>query len=324
MEAIVSPESPAQGDLCKTTSFRRKPESRGVGQTGIRLPMCRPKALAGSFAKVSQGRTARGLHLHAVFGVNSLGVSRRGTRIARQLGHIVFGAGDVLLLQGKTELVLSAMPRLGLLPLAERELRIGQRRKFWVPVAVVAGAVLLASFNIVPVQISFASAAVVLLVSRFLPLQQAYQAIDWPVIILLGAMIPVGEALETTGGAARIASLVVEFGGALPAWATLGIVLVITMLLSAVINNASAVILMAPIGIGVAETLGAASDPFLMAVAIGGSSAFLTPIGHQSNTIVMGPGGYHFVDYMRMGLPLVVLIVAVSVPLIMWVWPLGI
>ena len=136
-------------------------------------------------------------------------------------------------------------------------------------------------------------------------------------IILLGAMIPVGEALETTGGAARIAMVIADLGGALPAWATLGIVLVTTMLLSAVI-------LMAPIGIGVAATLGAASDPFLMAVAIGASSAFLTPIGHQSNTIVMGPAGYQFGDYFRLGLPLVVVIVAVSIPLIMWVWPMGI
>ena len=270
------------------------------------------------------GRTARGLHLHATYGVNLLGVSRSGTRLARSLGHIAFRAGDVLLLQGKTELVQSALPRLGLLPLAERELRIGQRRRLFVPLVVFTGAVLLAAFNIVPVQISFVAAAVVLLVTRFLTLQESYQAIDWPVIILLGAMIPVGEALETTGGADRIAMAIAELGGSLPAWVTLGVVLVTTMLLSAVINNAAAVILMAPIGIGVAGTLGANSDPFLMAVAIGASSAFLTPIGHQSNTIVMGPAGYQFGDYLRLGLPLVVVIVAVAIPLILWAWPLGI
>jgi di/tricarboxylate transporter len=135
-------------------------------------------------------------------------------------------------------------------------------------------------------------------------------------------MIPVGEALETTGGAARIAATFAELGGSLPPWAMLGIVLVTTMLLSAVINNAAAVILMAPIGINVAENIGASIDPFLMAVAIGGSSAFLSPIGHQSNTIVMGPGGYQFVDYLRMGLPLAVVIVAVCIPAIMWVWPM--
>ena len=270
------------------------------------------------------GRTARGLHLHAAYGVNLLGVSRSGTRLARRLGRIVFRAGDVLLLQGRTELVQAALPRLGLLPLAERELRIGQRRRLFFPLAVFIAAVLLAAFNIVPIQISFVGAAAILLLTRFLTLQAAYQAVDWPVIILLGAMIPVGEALDTTGGAARIAMVITEIGGSLPAWVTLGIVLVTTMLLSAVINNAAAVILMAPIGIGVAATLGANSDPFLMAVAIGASSAFLTPIGHQSNTIVMGPAGYQFGDYLRLGLPLVMVIVAVAIPLIMWVWPLGI
>ena len=185
-------------------------------------------------------------------------------------------------------------------------------------------AVLLTSFGVLSVQISFVVAVAVLLITRFLSLESAYQAIDWPVIILLGAMIPVGEALETTGGAARIAMLITELGDALPPWAVLGVMLVATMLLSSVINNAAAVILMAPIGIGVAHTLGASSDPFLMAVAIGGSSAFLTPIGHQSNAIVMGPGGYHFGDYWRMGLPLSIVIVAVAVPLILWAWPLGI
>ena len=272
----------------------------------------------------AQGMSARRLHLHAAFGVNLLGVSRQGARLLRRLGRISFRAGDVLLLQGKTELVQAAMPRLGLLPLAERELRVGQHRQLFYPLAVFVAAVLLASFDVIPVQISFMAAAAVLLVSRFLTLQAAYQAIDWPVIIMLGAMIPVGEALETTGGAARIATTIADMGGTLPPWAMLGVVLVTTMLLSAIINNAAAVILMAPIGVGVAETLGAASDPFLMAVAIGASSAFLSPIGHQSNTIVMGPGGYRFSDFFRMGFPLAALVVLVSIPTIMTVWPLGI
>ena len=183
---------------------------------------------------------------------------------------------------------------------------------------------LLTSFGLLSVQVSFVAAVVVLLVTRVVSLQEAYEAIDWPVIVLLGAMIPVGEALETTGGAARIAATFADLRGALPPWAMLGIVLVTTMLLSAVINNAAAVILMAPIGINVAENIGVSLDPFLMAVAIGGSSAFLSPIGHQSNTIVMGPGGYRFVDYLRMGLPLEIVIVVVCVPAIMWAWPMGV
>ena len=272
---------------------------------------------------MAAGKTARGLHLHAAFGVNLLGLSRRGTRLVRRLGHMTFLAGDVLLLQGKTEAVQSALPRLGLLPLAERELRIGQPRRLVFPVLVFAAAVLLTSFEVLPVQISFTAAVAVLLMSRFLSLQDAYQAIDWPVIILLGAMIPVGAALETTGGAARIAAMITDLGGSLPPWAMIGIILVTTLLLSAVINNAAAVIVMAPIGVSVADTLGASPDPFLMATAIGASSAFLTPIGHQANTIVMGPGGYQFGDYWRLGLPLVIVIVAAAIPLIMWAWPLG-
>ncbi len=269
-------------------------------------------------------RNARNLHLHSEFGVNLLGVSSRGTRFIRRLSHVNFRVGDVLLIQGKEELVQTALPRLGLLPLAERELRIGPRRNLFFPLAVFVGALLLTSFGILSVQVSFVAAVVVLLMTRFISLESAYQAIDWPVIILLGAMIPVGEALETTGGAARIASALADLGGFMPPWAMLGVILVTTTLLSAVINNAAAVILMAPIAMSVAQTLGASVDPFLMAVAVGGSSAFLTPIGHQSNTIVMGPGGYHFADYFKMGFPLEIVIVAVSVPAIIWVWPMGI
>ena len=273
---------------------------------------------------LAQDRSARELRLHSEFGLNLLGVSRRGQRFVRRLRHINFRLGDVLLLQGQEEAVQTALPRLGLLPLAERELRIGQRRRLLFPLAVFATALLLTSFGLLSVQVSFVAAVVVLLVTRVVSLEEAYEAIDWPVIVLLGAMIPVGEALETTGGAARIAATFSDLGGALPPWAMLGIVLVTTMLLSAVINNAAAVILMAPIGINVAENIGASLDPFLMAVAIGGSSAFLSPIGHQSNTIVMGPGGYRFADYLRMGLPLEVVIVVVCIPAIMWVWPLGV
>ena len=228
----------------------------------------------------------------------------------------------MLLIHGKTELVQEALPRLGLLPLAERELRIGQPRRLAVPLVVFVGALLLAAFDVLSVHIAFAAAVAILLMTRFLTLQAAYQAVDWPVIILLGAMIPVGEALESTGGAARIATVIADLDGSVPPWVMLGVVLVVTMFLSDLVNNAAAVILMAPIAIGVAVTLGVSTDPFLMAVAIGGSSAFLSPIGHQSNTIVMGPGGYRFGDYWRVGLPLEIVIVAVAIPLLLWAWPL--
>ena len=274
---------------------------------------------------LADGNTARSMHMHARFGLNLLGVSRRGTRRVSRLSQVVLQVGDVLLLQGKTESVRNALPSLGVLPLAQRDLQVGQTpRRLIVPVSVFVGALLLTVFGVLPIHISLPGAVVVLLVSRFLSLQAAYQAVNWPIIVLLGAMIPVGEALETTGGALRIAALVTELGDALPAWSMVMLILVITMLLSDWINNATAVILMAPVGLGVAAAIGAAADPFLMAVAIGGSSAFLSPIGHQSNTIVMGPGGYGFGDYWRMGLPLDIIIVSVATPLIVLVWPLGV
>ena len=272
----------------------------------------------------TDGSNAAGLHLHSEYGVNLLAVSRSGARITSRLSRVVLQAGDVLLLQGRTELVLAALPRLNLLPLADRDLRIGQPRRLVIPIAVFVGALLLTIFGLLPIHVSLVAAVTLLLLSRFITLQSAYQSINWPIIVLLGAMIPVGGALESTGGAARIAALVTDLGHTLPPWTILAVVLVTTMLLSDVVNNSTAVILMAPVSMRVAETLGVSVDPFLMAVAIGGSSAFLTPIGHQSNTIVMGPGGYKFGDYWRMGLPLDVIIVSVSVPLIMWVWPLGI
>ena len=273
---------------------------------------------------LADGNTVQNLHMHASFGVNLLGVSRRGTSLMTRLSQVVLQVGDVLLIQGRTEVVQAALPQLGLLPLAQRELGVGQRRRLLVPVTTFAAALLLTIFGVVPIHVSLPGAVVVLLVSRYLSLQAAYQAVNWPIIILLGAMIPVGEALETTGGALRIASAVTDLGESLPPWTLVMLVLVITMLLSDWINNATAVILMAPVGLGVAASIGASVDPFLMAVAIGGSSAFLSPIGHQSNTIVMGPGGYHFGDYWRMGLPLDIIIVAVATPLIVQFWPLGV
>ena len=232
-------------------------QTLGSGDASIVEAIVTPGSLA-------QDRSARDLRLHLEFGLNLLGVSRRGQRFIRRLSHINFRLGDVLLLQGPEEVVQTALPRLGLLPLAEREIRLGQRRRLLFPLAVFATALLLTSFDILSVQVSFVAAVLVLLVTRIVTLQEAYEAIDWPVIVLLGAMIPVGEALEMTGGAARIAATFADLGGSLPPWAMLGIVLVTTMLLSAVINNAAAVILMAPIGINVAENIGASIDPFLM------------------------------------------------------------
>lgn len=185
-----------------------------------------------------------------------------------------------------------------------------------------AAGIALTVAGVLPVQVALTAAALVMVVTGLLPLRDVYEAVDWPVIVLLGAMLPVGEALETTGAAGSMAGLLLEAGARLPAEASVAAVLLAATLLSNVINNAAAAVVMAPIGLAVARGLSVSPDPFLMAVAVGASCAFLTPIGHQSNTLVMGPGGYRFGDYLYLGVPVTLVVLAAAVPLILVVWPL--
>jgi di/tricarboxylate transporter len=268
------------------------------------------------------GSSAAALRMRSRYGINLLAVARKEQKIHRRLDHVIFRTGDVLLLQGREHLIFDTIGSIGCLPLARRGLRLHYKTKIPLALGIFAISIIIVVTGLLPVQIAFALAALAMVLSRILPMKDFYTSIDWPVVVLLGAMIPVGAALESTGGAERIASSVLVFGKNLPPWAILATILIITMFLSDIINNAATVVIMAPIAISVANSLGFSVDPFLMAVAIGGSSAFLTPIGHQSNTLVMGPGGYKFTDYWRMGLPLEVIIVAVGVPLIMRFWPL--
>ena len=270
------------------------------------------------------GGSAFSLNLRSSFGVNLLAISRQGARLRSRLDRITFQMGDVLLLQGPQSNLKEIMSNLGTLPLAGRGLRLGQPRRIALSVGIFGVALGVAAVGLIPVQVAFVAALLIMLAAKLLSLREAYESVDWPIIILLGAMIPVGEALETTGGAQLIANGILQLSSQMPPVATLAVVLIGTMFLSDVVNNAAAVVLMAPIGISVATGLNASVDPFLMAVAIGASCAFLTPIGHQSNTLVMGPGGYKFGDYWRMGLPLEVIVVVVSIPLILMVWPLGV
>ena len=210
---------------------------------------------------------------------------------------------------------------MGCLPLAERGLRLAHTRRIVLSVAIFGSAILAVAAGLLPVQIAVVLAAVAMVMGGILNLREVYTSIDWPVIILLGAMIPVGRALETTGGAGLIAESILAVSGNYTPVVSLAMLLVITMFLSDIVNNAAAAVLMAPIGLGVAQFMNLSPDPFLMAVAIGASCAFLTPIGHQSNTLVMGPGGYQFGDYWRMGLPMEMVIAVVSIPLIVLVWP---
>lgn len=267
-------------------------------------------------------QTAASLRMRSRYGINLLAVARREHKIHRRLDRVIFRTGDVLLLQGREHLIFETITSMGCLPLLRRGLRLGYKTKVPLALGIFLAAIVLVVVGLLPVQVAFTMAAIVMILTRVLPLKEFYASIDWPVIVLLGAMIPVGIALETSGGAGLIAEAVSAVGNALPPWALLTIVLVVTMFLSDIINNAATVVLMAPIAISIAKGLGFSVDPFLMAVAVGGSCAFLTPIGHQSNTLVMAPGGYKFTDYWRMGLPLEVIIVAIGVPMIIWIWPL--
>ena len=267
-------------------------------------------------------RTAASLNLRWFYGVNLLAVARRGLRLKERLKNIRFQPGDIILLQGKTDALQEAVKALRCLPLAERGLKIDEPRRILFSLAIFGIALIAAAFGFLPIQVAFVSAAVAMIVTNLITLREAYESISWPIIILLGAMIPVGQALESTGGAQTVANLLLTWSGQMPPVITLIIVLVGTMFLSDLINNAAAAVLMAPIAVSIAEGLYTSVDPFLMAVAIGASCAFLTPIGHQSNTLVMGPGGYKFKDYWRLGLPLEIIITAVSIPLILHFWPL--
>lgn len=268
-------------------------------------------------------RSARSANLRWRFGVNLLAVARQGARLKSGLSTTRFRAGDILLLQGPKDQLPDALGDLGCLPLAQRDLRLGQPRRLLTAIAIFAVAIALTAFGLLRVEVAFCSAAVLLTLLGAVSLKELYESIDWSVIVLLGAMIPVGTALETTGAAALVADQLLRLSTVLAPWAMVGVLLVLSMFLSDIINNAATVVLLAPIGIRVAKALECATDPFLMAIAIGASCAFLTPIGHQSNTLVLNPGGYRFSDYWRVGLPLEVVIVATAVPLLLWAWPLS-
>lgn len=267
-------------------------------------------------------RSVRQLRLNHQFGLHLVAVARDGGRLKQRLRDIRFKTGDVLLLQGSENEISESLASLGCLPLAKRELHLGQPRKLALSIAIFALAIVAMLFDLLPAAVAMSTAALISLLIGVLPLREGYQAIDGPVIVLLAAMIPVGEALETSGGADMVASALLRFGSDWPVVITMIGLFLLTMLLSNVVNNAAAALLMAPIAVSLANGFNVSLDPFLMVVAISASCAFLTPIGHQSNTLVMGPGGYRFSDYWKLGLPLSIVVLAVSIPLIMLVWPL--
>jgi di/tricarboxylate transporter len=266
------------------------------------------------------GSSVGQLKLFDRYAVNLLAVSRRGRRIAHRLRGVRLRAGDVIVLRGNLAAMPETLGDLHCLPLAERDLRIGRKASLF-PIVVLAAAIALVAVNIVPVAIAFFGAAVILVLARSLSLREAYDAIEWPILIMLGALIPVSDALRTTGGTDLIAAGLSQAAVWLPASGALALMLAAAMAVTPFLNNAATVLVMAPIAAGFAERLGYNADPFLMAVAIGAACDFLTPIGHQCNTLVMGPGGYRFGDYWRLGLPLSLIVLATGVPLIAFFWP---
>ncbi len=269
-----------------------------------------------------EGRSALTLGLLYRHAVTLLGVSRQGQRFTERVRRLRIEAGDVLLLLGPSERMGEITGWLGTLPLAERGLQVIQREKAGLAVGIFATAVLLASFGVLYLPIALAAAVVLMVLFNIVPLRQIYLSIEWPVIVLLGSMIPIGSALEASGGTALIAGSIVTLAEGYAPWVVLTLLVVVTMTLSDVMNNTATAVIAAPIAVDIANRLGVSADPFLMGVAVAASCAFLTPIGHKNNTLIMGPGGYRFGDYWRMGLPLEILIIAVAVPMILLVWPL--
>ncbi|MEH6476746.1 MAG: SLC13 family permease [Sneathiella sp.] len=268
-----------------------------------------------------EGRSALSLKLLLRHGVTLLGVSRSGVRFRERVRRLDIEAGDILLLLGPTERVESVANWLGVLPLAERGLSVTQYKRAGLATGIFAVAIAVASFGGLYLAVALAIVVAAYVFLEIVPLHEVYQQVEWPVIVLLGSMIPLGAALEKSGGTSLIANGIVDLTAGLPTMAVLAVLMVVIMTLSDVLNNTATAVVGAPIAVDIATRMNANPDPFLMAVAVAASCAFLTPIGHKNNTLIMGPGGYKFGDYWRMGLPLEILIVAVSVPAISFFWP---
>lgn len=268
------------------------------------------------------GRTPADVRFNRRYQVNLLAVSRSGTPHQSRLRHFELDAGDVLLLHGEQEQIDAAIGRLQCYPLAERSFDLKDSAKAKPALITFLLAIAATALGLIPIQLALGIATVVMAVTKVVPIREFYDGVDWPVVVLLGAMIPLGAALQDTGTTDLLVSGIISVVGDLSPVLILIVLLVITMTVSDVLNNAATAILMAPIAYNIATTLGYNPDAFLMAVAVGASCAFLTPIGHQNNALVMGPGGYKFGDYWRMGLPLEVIIVAVAIPMLLLAWPL--
>lgn len=269
-----------------------------------------------------RGRTAQAVGLNWRQSAILLGISRQGKAIRSRMRTTTIRTGDILLLITPADRAPDITDWLGCLPLADRGLGVTQNEKTWAAIGIFAAAVIAASFGLIYLPIALGVVVALYALTKIVPLAEIYTHVEWPVVVLLGSMIPLGSALEASGGTELIAGSLIGLTEGLPPWAILTVLMIVTMTLSDVLNNTATTIVAAPVGITMAQSLGVSADPFLMAVAVAASCAFLTPIGHKNNTLILGPGGYGFGDYWRMGLPLEILIVAVSIPAILVFWPL--
>ncbi len=327
-EERVAPDDDEEGEdtddapekVAKTAVTADDPtETRDTDDPGEEVVLRELAVLPGS---TIVGRSASDLLLRTRYGINLLAVSREGSPPRARLRSLRLRSGDLLLMQGPVEAVAEFISDTGCVPLGERELRIPDKRKAIISGAIMLGSIGIVTLGLLPAPVGFALGVLASMVLRTVPLRKIYTSIDWPVIVLLAALIPVAGAMLTTGAADLLARFLVETIAQGNPIAALAVVLITTMFLSDVMNNAATAAILCPIALGIAATLGVNPDSFLMATAIGASCAFLTPIGHQNNTLILGPGGFRFSDYWRLGLPVEILVVAVSLPLLLVVWPL--
>lgn len=268
------------------------------------------------------GRSASSTRLRSRYSINLLAISRQSHRSIKRLRSTLIQGGDVLLMQGSAEDIGEFASDYDCVPLAARAINIPDPRQANLALGIMILAIIAAAFGLLPTAIAFACGVLAYMLLRLVPLRAVYESIDWPVIVLLGALIPVAGAMSTTGAADLLARVLMENLAQGNAIITLTLLLVVTMTLSDFMNNAATAAVMCPIALSAASQLGVSPDALLMAVAIGASCSFLTPIGHQNNTLILSPGGFRFGDYWRLGLPLEILVVLVSIPLLLWVWPL--
>ncbi|MEW9856568.1 SLC13 family permease [Novosphingobium sp. M1R2S20] len=267
-------------------------------------------------------RNAARLRLQDRMRLRLIAISREGEKLGNEPGQSILRAGDVIVLQGALDLMPERLRELGVLPIAEREIRLGTARRGWLAVIILGIAMAATALGLVPVAVAFFAAAGLVLITGALPVRDAYDAVEWPILIMLGALIPVSATLQSTGASDVIATQLASLAASLPPWGAVMLILAAAMAVTPFLNNAATVLVMAPIAAVFANDLGYRPEAFLIATAVGAGCDFLTPIGHQCNTLVLGPGGYRFADYARLGAPLSVLVLALGTPLILWVWPL--